>query len=257
MARIAFNESIGTDRGEAIVGAMVAHLRQNSILLPSAAVLEKIALVGRARARKQAYKELTAGMDHAVRDKLDALIRVADDEARTPLAWLREWPEAPVQKNLAGIVQRLQSVKAIGVEPDRERRIHRARYPAIARETAILSAQHLHRFDYQRRLATLVVFVREMDAALTDAALTMFDKMMGGVFCKADRQHKDNLVNRAKILDSSALALLDMAKAMLSARANGTDPLAALECTIGWQRLEETVEAMDENLGGSRTDNPW
>jgi hypothetical protein len=153
MARIAFNESIGTDRGEAIVGAMVAHLRQNSILLPSAAVLEKIALVGRARARKQAYKELTAGMDHAVRDKLDALIRVADDEARTPLAWLREWPEAPVQKNLAGIVQRLQSVKAIGVEPDRERRIHRARYPAIARETAILSAQHLHRFDYQRRLA--------------------------------------------------------------------------------------------------------
>lgn len=83
MARIAFNESIGTDRGEAIVGAMVAHLRQNSILLPSAAVLEKIALVARARARKQAYKELTAGVDRAVREKLDALIRVADDEART------------------------------------------------------------------------------------------------------------------------------------------------------------------------------
>jgi hypothetical protein len=59
MARIAFNESIGTDRGEAIAGAMVAHLGQNSILLPSAAVLEKIALVERARARKQAYKELT------------------------------------------------------------------------------------------------------------------------------------------------------------------------------------------------------
>ena len=111
MARIAFNESIGTDRGEAIVGAMVAHLQQNSILLPSAAVLEKIALAARARARKQAYKELTAGVDYAVREKLDALIRVANDEARTPLAWLREWPEAPVQKNLAGIVQRLQSIR--------------------------------------------------------------------------------------------------------------------------------------------------
>jgi Tn3 transposase DDE domain/Domain of unknown function (DUF4158) len=255
MARIAFNESIRTDRGEAIVGAMVVHLRQNSILLPSAAVLEKIALVARARARKQAYKELTAGIDHTVRDKLDALICVADDEARTPLAWLREWPEAPVQKNLAGIVERLQSVRVIGVEPDRERRIHRARYAAIARETAILSAQHLHRFDYQRQLATLVVFAREMEAELTDAALTMFDKMMGGVFCKADRQHKDNLVNRAKILDGSARALLGMAKAMLSARANGTDPLAAVERTIGWQRLEEMVEAMDQNLGDTRADN--
>jgi hypothetical protein len=71
---------------------------------------------------------------------------------------------------------------------------------------------------------------------LTDAALTMFDKMMAGVFCKADRRHKDNLVNRAKILDSSARALLGMAKAMLIARASGTDPLAAVERTIGWQR---------------------
>jgi hypothetical protein len=75
MARIAFNESIGTDRGEAIVGAMMAHLQQNSILLPGAAVLKKIALAARARARKQAYKELSAGVDYAVREKLDALIR--------------------------------------------------------------------------------------------------------------------------------------------------------------------------------------
>jgi hypothetical protein len=49
--------------------------------------------------------------------------------------------------------------------------------------------------------------------------------------------------------------LQGMAKAMLSARANGTDPLAAFEQTIGWQRLEEMVEAMDQNLGGTRVDN--
>src|SRR3984957_6080871 len=155
MVRIAFNESIGTDRGDAIVGAMVVHLRHQSILLPSAAVLEKIALAARARARKQAYKALTAGVDQAVREKLDALIKVADGETRTALAWLREWPEAPLQKNLAGIVERLQLLRALGIGPDRERRIHRARYAAIACETAVLSAQHLYRFDEQRRLATL------------------------------------------------------------------------------------------------------
>jgi len=118
------------------------------------------------------------------------------------------------------------------------------RYAAIARETAILSAQHLYRFDEQRRLATLVVFAREMEVELTDAALIMFDKMMGGVFRKADRRHKDQLVNRAKMLHSSTRVLVSMAKAMLSARANGTDPLAAIEQTIGWQRLEALVEAM-------------
>jgi hypothetical protein len=31
---------------------------------------------------------------NAVREKLDALIQVADGETRTPLAWVREWREA-------------------------------------------------------------------------------------------------------------------------------------------------------------------
>ncbi|MFZ0711376.1 MAG: hypothetical protein WAM53_15170, partial [Terrimicrobiaceae bacterium] len=42
---------------------------------------------------------------------------------------------------------------------------------------------------------------------------------------------------------------------MLSARANGTDPLAAVERAIGWHRLEEVVEAMDQDLWGTRADN--
>jgi hypothetical protein len=42
-----------------------------------------------------------------------------------------------------------------------------------------------------------------MEVELTDAALTMFDKMMGGVFRKADRRHKEQLIDRAKMLNSS------------------------------------------------------
>jgi hypothetical protein len=44
--------------------------------------------------------------------------------------------------------------------------------------------------DSARRTATLVVFAREMEAILTDAALVMFDKILGGVyrrFCELSR----------------------------------------------------------------------
>jgi hypothetical protein len=109
----------------------------------------------------------------------------------------------PSQRNIAGVVERLQTIRNLGVGADREQRIHRARYAAIARETAILSAQHLSRFDAPRRLATLVVFAREMEASFTDAALVMFDKMLGGVFRRADRERKENVVDRAKTLDAS------------------------------------------------------
>jgi len=144
--------------------------------------LEKIALAARARARKLAYRSLIEGLPKPAIAALEALIVIDGDEDRTPLTWLREWSEAPARKNLAGIVERLHAIRTLNVRADREKRIHRARYAAIARETAILSAQHLSRFDQQRRLATLVVFVREMEAILTDAGIAMFDKMLGSVF---------------------------------------------------------------------------
>ena len=217
--------------------------------------MERIGLAARARARKQAHKNLVEGLEHKTIAGLEALIAVENDQDRTPLAWVREWPEAPTQKNLVGVVERLQTIRNLGVGADREQRIHRARYAAIARETAILSAQHLSRFDAPRRLATLVVFAREMEATLTDAALVMFDKMLGGVFRRADQTHKEHVVDRAKTLDASTRALLGMAKAMLAAKASGADQVATVERAVGWERLKTLVAETEKVVAGTREDN--
>jgi len=93
-----------------------------------------------ARARKQAQRNLVEGLEQRTIAALEALIAVSDGRDRTALAWLRDWPEAPTQKNLVGVVERLQFVRSLGVGSDREQRIHRARYKAIAKETSILSS---------------------------------------------------------------------------------------------------------------------
>jgi hypothetical protein len=92
-------------------------------------------------------------------------------------------------------------------------------------------------------LATLVVFAREMEAILTDAALVMFDKMLGGVFRRAYRAYRENVVHRAKALDASTRALLHMAKAMLAAKASGEDQVAAVERSLGWERLKSAAQS--------------
>jgi TnpA family transposase len=255
VANTALEEATGTDRGDTIVAAMIDHLRKRSIMLPASVTLEKIGLAARARARKRAHKNLVEGLEHETIAGLGALIAVSGDRDRTPLAWLREWPEAPRQKNLVEIIERLQVIRKLGVGQDREQRIHRARYAAIARETAILSAQHLSRFDEQRRLATLVVFAREMEATLTDAAIVMFDKMLGSVFRRADQTHKEHIVDRAKTLDASMRVLLGMAKAMLAAKASGEDQIAAVERALGWERLNTLVAETDKAVRGVREDN--
>lgn len=255
VAKIATDEATGTDRGDVIVAAMIETLRTRGILLPAPTILERVGLAARARARKQAHKNLIEGLEQRTVNELQALIAVSDDRDRTRLAWLRDWPEAPTQKNLVGVIERLQFVRRLGVGPDREQRIHRARYRAIARETSILSAQHLSRFDTQRRLATLVVFAREMEAILTYAALVMFDKMLGGVFRRAERAYRENVVHRAKALDASARALLYMAKAMLAAKESGEDQDAAVERSLGWERLKALVAEAEIVVTNTREDN--
>jgi TnpA family transposase len=255
VAHVAIEQATGSDRGDAIVSAMIEHLRERRILLPASAALEKIALAARAVARKRAYKNLVEGLPPETIAGLESLLVVTNDEDRTPLAWLREWPEAPRQKNLVVLVERLQLVRQLGVGVDREKRIHRARYAAIAREIAIFVPRDISRFETPRRLATLVVFAREMEAVLTDAALVIFDKMLGSVFRRADREHKDNVADRAETLDASTRALLGMAKAMLAAKAKNEDQVAAVEQALGWERLKTLVSEAESAVVNARPDN--
>lgn len=76
--------------------------------------------------------------------------------------------------------------------------------------------------------------------------------MIGSVLRKADRQHKEQVVSRAKTNDSAAWALINVAKAMLEARTRGTDPLIAVEQTIGWRGLEALVGEIDQTIGNTR-----
>jgi TnpA family transposase len=255
LSKVAVAEANGTEKGEAIVSAMLTWLREKRILLPATAVIERIALAGRATARQQAYKTLIAGLDASCKIALEALLIIKEEEKTSPFAWLRQWQEMPKLKNLAGILERLKTVRSLTVEPDREQRIHRARYMAIVREVAIMDAQHLSRQDEARRLASLIVFARETEARLIDAALAMADKMVGQVFRSAEKSHKDHLAERARVLKKTSRTLLKLAKTVLAAHETGGDTDSAIEKGIGWDTLAEVVKTAETAIQSTRDDS--
>lgn len=81
VARVAFDEATGTDRGVLIVAAMAACLRARGILLPTAVTLERLGLAARAKARRRAYRYLAEGLDEATLGRLNALIMIPKDGA--------------------------------------------------------------------------------------------------------------------------------------------------------------------------------
>ena len=234
-----------TDRGEAIVAGMVNRLRLDRIVLPAASTLERLALIVRAHARKAAHAGLIRDCSADQEAALERLI-ASDDNGRTRLGWLREWPEAPSASNLKGIVERLDAVRGIGIATDRARRIHAARYAVIARTAGIVTAQHLRRLERPRRLAMLVASMIEMEAALTDAALVMVEKMVGALFRRADRTRSDRLLGQARMLKDTARFHVRLGRLLVDARASGRDAFRTIDDRVGWDQLERSIRFAED-----------
>ncbi|MBD8641704.1 Tn3 family transposase [Sphingomonas sp. CFBP 13733] len=234
-----------TDRGDAIVAGMVDRLRLDRIVLPAASTLERLALIVRAQARKAAHAGLIRDCSSEQETALERLI-ASDDKGRTRLGWIREWPEAPSASNLKGIVERLDAVRGIGIATDRARRIHAARYAVIARTAGIVTAQHLRRLERPRRLAMLVASMIEMEAALTDAALVMVEKMVGALFRRADRTRSDRLLGQARMLKDTARLHARLGRLLVDARASGRDAFRVIDAKVGWDQLERSIRFAED-----------
>ncbi|MGH6814785.1 MAG: hypothetical protein ACREC6_03700 [Hyphomicrobiaceae bacterium] len=92
-------------------------IRDARIILPSPDTIERVGLAGRARARKQAADTLIAALTPDQLAGLDALLVTDPTSKRTPLAWLRDVPEAPGATNLNEIIERLAYVRKMQLDP--------------------------------------------------------------------------------------------------------------------------------------------
>ena len=60
-----------------------------------------------------------------------------------------------------------------------------------------MTAQHLAEATASRRLALLVTLTLHLETALTDAALSMFDKLMGSLSRRAERRSEEHAARSA------------------------------------------------------------
>ena len=247
--------AVGTERGEPIVRAIIDELKVRRIIVPPAPLVERFALAGRAFARCYAHRELIRGLDAGTRERLEALLTTrVEDDGRTVHGWISEVPEGPKLKNLVRVVDRLQCLRPIGLFDDHHKVIHANRYGIIAREAKIIHARELMRFSIERRLATLVAFVIERQATLTDLAIEMFDRMLGSAYRRAETSRKARLLDQAEALAQVARHHLILGRALVEARRNCSDLSQAVEGSLGWDRLATNLEAAAEALGADEGD---
>jgi len=241
-----------TDRGEPIVRAVMDGLRAARFILPAPDTLERASLAGRARARKAAAAAIVECVSENELAKIDALIVNNADFGMTPLAWLRGFEETPATANINGLLERLQYVRGIGLDASVVGDIPEFRLAQFVREGGVAPSFLLSDYSLNRRRATLIAAVVDMESKLSDAAIQMFDRLVGGLFTRArrgrERRYQESIqsVGQLMRLFGATISALD------EAVQNGTDPLELIDEMVGWHRLvaaRPQVDALAELAG--------
>jgi TnpA family transposase len=234
-----------TDRGEPLVRAMLVHLRAANVLIPAAAVLERIGLAARGRARKRAFQALADGLTETERDALEALLTLDPEVRRSRFAWLRDYAESPAPSNMIELLDRLEYVRGLGIGAERTERIHAVRLARLVDEGSMMTAQHIADLEPARRTAILVAQVTNLQIRLADATLAMFEKYMGSLFTKARNRDERRFQATKRDVAKALLLFRRTIAALKHAKATGEDGVAVVDREVGMRRLDSALPVIE------------
>lgn len=235
-----------TDTGTVLVSSLIEEMRSCKIIIPALSTVERLGWETRRRAQRQVYRHLTEGLTDLQRTQLKALLTIPAASRQTILVWLRQPPGSASPTNFHKIIERLQWIRALSLDPQVAAQVHHNRLQQMAREGAHTTAQRLVRFHDDRRDATLVAFLLLTAEELTDAALDMHDKLMGQNAKKGERKQEEHIKKSRKAINEKVRLYARVGKALITAKAETQDAYQAIEAVITWERFVGTVEEAEE-----------
>jgi TnpA family transposase len=219
----------------------VEECRQRRTVLPLPAALERLCIEVRHQARREVRRRLTNGLSAEQRKRLDALTERREETGQSWLTWLRQMPQAATPTAMLDLIERLEHVRAIGIEPGRGHLVHQARLAYIAREAGRTTVQHVAGYERQRRHATLVATALDLSASLTDQSIDLFDRLIGAMFRKAEGRHARAFQADARAINEKVRLYARVGTALIAARGDKQDAYSAITTVIPWEQFRSTV----------------
>ena len=232
----------GTDRPSTLFDRAVAWLVAAKVLLPGLSVLERAVARVRSRATGHLFRRLTSRLTTEQRARLDALVVVPDGARQSPLDRLREGPFIRSGPEIGRAVARSEEIRAIGAGLPEAERLPPGKVTALARFASTARAQAVARLPDDRRAATLLAFVRTLEASATDDVIDLFDAVSTAMFAQADAASREARLRSLRDLDAAALKLRDAGAVILDAATPDTDVRAAVLALVSRDALAAAVE---------------
>ncbi len=229
------------DGPKAIFADAVGWLRDRDVLLPGVSRLARLVARERDAATQRLWDSLYAALTAGQRAALDALLEVPPG-AR--VSELERWRTGPARASGPQMVKALNRVaEIIGSGLSRvqlDASVTPRRLAELARYGMGTDAAHLKRHGDQRRMATLVATVAQLEATATDDALELLELLMATELAGRARQEANKeTVKRHPRLARASATLAVVAQVLLEARDWGSDGEVRV-CQV-WEAIEARI----------------
>ncbi len=158
----------------------------------------------------------------------------------------RTLADAASASEVAEAFERLATVRAVDVgEPSVD--VPAGRLRALARYGLAAKAQTLRRLSPDRRIATLLAALWQLELDATDDALIVLDRVCGLLLSHAAREHKDRRYGELPDLDRAARRLRAAVLVLLDPPAGGIEELwSAIDRHVSRSELERAAATVHE-----------
>lgn len=242
-------------RPQRLIDILLAELRRRRILLPQQRVIELVVHRARAAAARVTWRALAGDLPVAQGEALETLFGAAPgQDGLSRLAWLRQFPTAPGARGVHALLERLDVVRALGIDRQRQNAVPAAAFDAIAMDAMFMTAQHLRELSPPRRRATLVAAALRLETDLTDAVLIMFDRLMGRVARKAERASAESAATALRGAQDHLRTLARAGRAVIAAHEADGDVHEAVDHAVGWAHFLRAVAETADLADGDRVD---
>ncbi len=241
LARQLLPQAMESDRPIPLIEQALELLRTQGIIAPTLTHLERLVWIVLKAAEKCLFRVLTSALTLEHRSTLDELLHAdAGQRGSARLIWLRQPPGVTSAKSVKQIVERLLFLRELEL-PTIPQALHQNRVLQLAHKCSKYQPQPLLKFKAERRHALLVAHLFELAQDLTDQALDQFDKLLGELMRKGERQQEKHFRANTRKLNSHLNILTRAAEAFLQAHTEGGNLVETVFAAVSESQLQATV----------------
>jgi TnpA family transposase len=197
----------GTDRPSTLFDHATAWLVAQKVLLPGASLLERVVAKVRSRANSRLWRLLAAGITADQQQRLEALLLVPEGGRQSKMDRLRTGPTLQSTAEIVRSIRRLDEVRELAAQLPNTDHLPKTRLLSLARYAGAAKAQAIARLPEARRLATLLAFIKALEASAQDDVLDLFETLVTRIFNNAVRKGREARLRDLRDLDTAALTL--------------------------------------------------